>query len=613
MAEAVKSAYAAELGRAQPARAFVPRAIAIAACLAAAALALLRTAGHIPPVVVVADVAGLALPLGFGVVRLWHRSDDRFAQFLVGAAALWSLAMLSQSSDSVLYSIGRTSSWVFLAALECLLLLFPAGRVTGLRDRRLLIGVVATAAVLFLPTALIAEFPTPSPYSPCGAHCPANAFNVAGSTPGFIHDVLVPFRELIAVVLFAAVAGSVAQRTRSAGTLTRRTLAPVAVAAIGIAVILAIYLGSRRVEVGKSVAGTLGDISLFLLPAITLCFGFGMLLRRLFVADVLERLARLVRPHVRAAELRRAMADALQDPQLVVVYWAGANPGRWVDESGWPVEPPVATEGRAITEVRSEDRLRAAIVHDADLKDHRDIVGAVSGYALTAMENERLAGELSDSLRELSESRARVIAVADRQRRKIASDLHDGAQQRLVALRAKLGLLAERADSEGSPLAEPIGRLGSDVDATVDEVRSFARCIYPALLRDRGLSDALRAAGRSAAVPTIVDAAHLPRYPREIEEAVYFGCIEALQNAAKHARGLNGVVLMVTVNGDLHFSVSDDGAGFDPLVHAEGAGLTNLRDRMSAVGGTVEVTSSPAHGTRVTGTIPAAPRRSGRP
>jgi signal transduction histidine kinase len=259
--------------------------------------------------------------------------------------------------------------------------------------------------------------------------------------------------------------------------------------------------------------------------------------------------------------------------------------------------------------VRSDGRRRAAIVHSADLAGEREVLAAACSYSLTGLENERLVGELNESLRELSQSRARVIAVADNEHRKIERDLHDGAQQRLVAIRVKLGLLAERVDAEAPPVAESIHRLEDDVEAAIDEVRSFARGIYPALLSKRGLSEALRAAARAAPMPVIVDVAGLSRYPSEIESTIYFACIEALQNAGKHGRGLTGVVLSVRENGTLTFVVSDDGGGFDTASVREGLGLTNLRDRMAAIGGTLEITSAPGRGTRVTGSVSAASRR----
>ena len=200
-------------------------------------------------------------------------------------------------------------------------------------------------------------------------------------------------------------------------------------------------------------------------------------------------------------------------------------------------------------------------------------------------------------------SRARIQAAADEERRRIERDLHDGAQQRLVALRIKLELAAERAGEDGDGAAS-LRALGADVDEALEEVRSLARGIYPAPLADRGLVEGLRAAALSCALPATVLAAGIDRYPRAIESAAYFCCLEALQNAAKHATGATAAVIDLSDDGDLRFEVRDDGAGFDPALVNGGVGFTSMHDRLAAVGGEVAIESRPGHGTRVTARIP---------
>jgi signal transduction histidine kinase len=167
----------------------------------------------------------------------------------------------------------------------------------------------------------------------------------------------------------------------------------------------------------------------------------------------------------------------------------------------------------------------------------------------------------------------------------------------------RLGLVAERLEDESPDSANAIRALEDQVEETIDEVRSFARGIYPSLLAERGLTEALRAAGRSAPVPTIVDAPSIGRYPPEIEATIYFSCMEALQNAAKHAHGATGVTISLSGKPYLRFAVSDDGSGFDTRSTNGGTGLTNLRDRLDAVGGELRVESVLGKGTRVTGVI----------
>jgi signal transduction histidine kinase len=176
-----------------------------------------------------------------------------------------------------------------------------------------------------------------------------------------------------------------------------------------------------------------------------------------------------------------------------------------------------------------------------------------------------------------------------------------------VALRIKLELAAERTgegDVNGAEAAAALRRLGEDVEAALEEVRSLARGIYPASLADRGLVEGLRAAALRNVLPTTVLATGVRRHSPEVESAAYFCCLEALQNAAKHADGASVAVVEVSESDALRMEVRDDGAGFDPAAVVGGVGFTSMRDRLAAVSGELEITSSPGRGTRVTAIIP---------
>src|SRR4051812_16115692 len=555
-------------------------------------------------VAILAHALCAALPIALGLFRLSKQRGDRFARLLIATGLLWSVTTLAQSSDSTLYSIGRTGVWLVEAAIVYLLLAFPDGRLTSRIERRLFGAVLLLVGFLYLPSVFLGQFPVPSPWSNCGADCPRNALMVTHGAESFIDDFVRPLREGLTVVLFAAVAAVLVQRARRGPPVMTRVLVPVAVVAIFRALALGVYDALRGTGSSSGAVAVVGDIFMLSLALVTISFALGLLDRRLFVAESLQRLTGLLRPHASAADLRAALADSLQDPSLEVVYWLSGDPGHWVDETGWPVKPPEPDDQYAVTEVSSDGRRVAAIVHDDGLSQDPALVQASASYALTALENDRLVGQLRSSLEELSQSRARIVAVGDRERRRIERDLHDGAQQRLVALRIRLAMVADRLDTDSPLDAEVIRELEHEVDGTIDEVRSFARGVYPSLLAERGLSEALRAAGRSAPLPTMVDAATIGRYPPEVEATVYFSCMEALQNAAKHAHGASGVTITLTHNPHLRFTVSDDGEGFDPEHVATGAGITNLRDRLAAVGGELHVDSIPGTGTRISGSIP---------
>jgi signal transduction histidine kinase len=206
---------------------------------------------------------------------------------------------------------------------------------------------------------------------------------------------------------------------------------------------------------------------------------------------------------------------------------------------------------------------------------------------------------------ELQASRGRLVAAADEERRRIERNLHDGAQQHLVALAVKARLVEQLAERDPERAKSLMSQLQDDVKSAIEELRALAHGIYPPLLSSAGLGEAMTAACRRAPLPTSVEADVIGRYASEVEAAVYFCCLEALQNAAKHAGpGASARVRIREEAGGLLFEISDDGAGFENGQHGEGAGLTNMRDRLGAVGGTLHVESSAGHGTRIHGAVP---------
>jgi signal transduction histidine kinase len=228
-----------------------------------------------------------------------------------------------------------------------------------------------------------------------------------------------------------------------------------------------------------------------------------------------------------------------------------------------------------------------------------------------AVHNARLDTELQttlDELRkqadELRRSRARIVASADAERRRVERDLHDGAQQHLVALAVNLRLARDVVLDDAEAAASMMDLLADEVKATIQELRDLAHGIYPPLLADSGLGEALAAAGRRSPSPVAVSADGIGRYGLEIESAVYFCCLEALQNAAKHAAGASVEVRVWESSGGLLFSVADDGPGFDGPHAMGGHGYVNMADRLGAIGGTVRWDSAPGAGTRVAGSVP---------
>jgi signal transduction histidine kinase len=259
----------------------------------------------------------------------------------------------------------------------------------------------------------------------------------------------------------------------------------------------------------------------------------------------------------------------------------------------------------AVTAIGTDDgRHDVEMIHDVALLDDQELLDGVSGIVLAGWRHERLAADLGRAMSDLDDSRRRIAEAADQERARIERDLHDGAQQRLVALRIRLGLTEERLKTDPSAGIHEVHELGFEAERTLEELRSLAHGVYPSLLTDRGLADALRSVAAQVPMPVDVVAVAVTRHPIEIESAVYFSCVEALQNALKHAGGATGVwIELRQTRKRLTFGVLDDGPGFAPDDH-DGRGLRNMHDRIEAIGRDLTVDSKAGHGTRVIGSVP---------
>jgi len=221
------------------------------------------------------------------------------------------------------------------------------------------------------------------------------------------------------------------------------------------------------------------------------------------------------------------------------------------------------------------------------------------------LRNVQLTADLRATIEELRASRRRLVEAQDAERRKIERNLHDGAQQQLIALKIQVGLLE---DSAGDPAAirQLTPMLKDGLGAALEDLRDLARGIYPPLLADRGLLPALQAQARKAALPVEINADGIGRYPQDTEAAVYFCTLEALQNITKYAGASRAAVGLSCSDGSLRFTVTDDGAGFDTASIRHGTGLQGMTDRLAALGGTLHVRSQPGHGTTLSGELPAS-------
>ena len=322
-------------------------------------------------------------------------------------------------------------------------------------------------------------------------------------------------------------------------------------------------------------------------------------------------------------ELAVSVPDRTAPPLLLgaeeqpVITRAGVTGNAWLE-----VWLPALLEGRTNPQLRvapashSGELLGLLVIERAADGDHFTeeddrVLTELARQVGLALHNVQLDSALQESLENLKRanddlrtSRARIVATGDAERRKIERNLHDGAQQHLVALAVNLRLTKDMLTEDPEGAAEMLDALGVAVKDTIQEVRDLAHGIFPPLLMDSGLAEALRAAANRSPLSVSLDVGDVGRYSSEVEAAVYFCCLEALQNAAKHAPEASVSVTLEEAGGELCFAVADDGPGFDVATATAGHGFVNMGDRLGAIGGTVEWRSEPGAGSTIAGRIP---------
>ena len=314
--------------------------------------------------------------------------------------------------------------------------------------------------------------------------------------------------------------------------------------------------------------------------------------------DVLQRMAAVLRDATGAA---RAIVWLRVGPELRP---AGIAPSDDPPPPAMPVEgdriPPLPADTSVA--VRDRGALLGALTASMPANDPMNpskerLVRDLASQAGLVLRNVRL-------IEELRASRQRLVAAQDEERRRIERNIHDGAQQQLVALTIQLRLLEQTAPRDPAKAAQMASRLQSAATSALEDLRDLARGIYPPLLADEGLPAALAAQARKSSVPVVVDAPEIGRFNEDVEAAIYFSCLEALQNVSKYSKASGVTIALSRTDGTLAFVVSDDGVGFDPASATRGTGLQGIADRIDALGGRFEVDSSPGGGTTLRGTVP---------
>jgi signal transduction histidine kinase len=518
----------------------------------------------------------------FGLVA-WHRRPDSLSGPLMTATGFGLLVslLLKQIHTGVALTLGEVLEDIWAPAFVALVLSFvTGGRLQSGVDRLIVAGVFVAAFVLDVVSMLFAEQPD----------------NVLLVFPDeSIYGAVDATQRGLEIVLCLAACAVIAGRWRTASRPRRRALLP-SVAGAACLLMFVWLLGTDLVEGPRSqVTIVVAYSSMLVVPA---AFLAGLLRSRLARGGLAQLFRELGGKHGEALEA--ALKRTLGDPTLVLAYRLQDSPGH-ADAAGRPVLVPPVTPDRAAATIEHDGREMAAIVYDASLDEDPEMIEAVRAAATMALDNERLLVESESRLAEVQASRQRIVAASDAARRKLERDLHDGAQQRLVALSLQLRML--RSDIRRDPdQAEQLAAAASDELAhSLQELRELARGIHPAAL-DHGLASALESLATRSTVTTAVSCDAPDHVPEAVELAVYFIACEALANVGKYAEATAASVCLSRTAAGVAIEIADDGVGGADA--SSGSGLHGLADRVEALDGHLLVTSPPGAGTVITAELP---------
>ena len=521
--------------------------------------------------------------IGTGMYARRRRPESRFGDLMIVLGFTWFLAALPAADDGLLFTAGILLGSVWGAVLAHVLFSFPSGRLPAGRERTLVIAAYVLVPLAPLPAML---FSTAGELVDCGSSCPENLLLVEHDEQ--LGEALLTAGAVVLMTLCLLAVWLLVRRWRAAGPAERRSLAPLLGAG---AVTLAFVFGNAALA-----APALYALTFVAFAAMPFAFLAGLVRADLAQARGVRSLVAGLGDLPGPGDLRGALAAALGDPGLRIVFWVPEQE-RYVDEHGAAVELPAG----AATEVERDGRRIAAIIHDPALAEDRETVRAAGAATALLLDNQRLDAELRANLRELRASRERIVEAGDAERRRLERNLHDGAQARLVALLLSLNL-ARRRGVDDSEAAALIDAWIDELRLSLDELRELARGIHPAVLTQHGLDPALRALAARSPVPVELTGTTGGRLPSAVETAAYFVVSEGLTNVAKYAHAEHAAVRIERTDGHLRVEISDDGVG--GAAASAGSGLHGLSDRVAALDGVLELASPPGGGTRLMADLP---------
>ena len=533
--------------------------------------------------VVCYPVCGLVY-VAAGLVAWWLRSSNRLGAIMVFGGLSWLAASLINAGDTVLTAAGTVLATVPLAVVVQLLLAFPSGRLRSpLAAWTVGFGYVISL-VLQVPQYL---------FSPQAGGVLAIADRPGLVTAGFWLQAAGGAVDVtVAVVILAS-------RMRRATRRQRQVLGPLYL--YGIAALLFIPFAGTVLPLWHFPPGAIGALQVAVLTGVPVAFAVAILLGGFARTSEIQELGAWLGGTVAAQlTLTEAVARALGDESVRLAY-RGPGPGGYLDAAGRPVELPADGSGRAAVGIELGGERIGVIIYDAVLIGDAELVRAAGRIVAMAVAHERLDAELQASQRALQESRARLVEAADRERRRIAQNLHDGLQMKLVLLALEAQQLARRPGASPAVVAAAT-TLRSRIDAAAGELRELVHAVMPAPLIERGLGAAAQDLVDRMPLPTQLDLGVNGNIPQHVSATAYFVVAEALANAVKHARASSLAVRLACERDTVVVEVADDGIG--GAAAGQGLGLRSLADRVDVLGGSLRIDSPAGAGTRVVAELP---------
>ena len=538
----------------------------------------------------VEDVLNLLISLSFigcGLIAWSRQPNNRVGAVMILFGSFRAIAALLLGTGTALgITVGILLKDATILLFVVLLLLFPDGRLTSRRDRWILFP--AVFAYFPLELAWMAYLPAEQP------GVPANLFQI--SSDAAIADRVDTVQRVLIIGSQMVLAAVLTRRWWRASGPGRQLLMPALAGAVALAS-FTFLLGVDKIA--EQVPEWLVWAFFVTFTAVPIAMIVQMVRARLAHAAVGDLLVRLQQDPA-PERLEGALARVLRDPTLTIAFWLPEYES-YAALDGRPMEVTAEAPGRAATPIDREGRRIAVLLHDDALLSDPGLLDAVAAAAAFSLDNARLQAELRARLEELRNSRSRIIEAAQDERRRLERNLHDGAQQRLVALSLELAMLeAQFAADDGA--RQQIGLLRNELASSLEELRELARGLHPAVLSDHGLEVALEGLVARTPLPVALRLQLDDRLPTTHEVAAFYLVSESLTNVAKYAEASSVSVDIGRANGCLVVEVTDDGCGGATTDH--GSGLRGLADRVEALDGRLRVWSPEGGGTRVRAEIP---------